>query len=63
MFHIGEISHKIIYNMANAWRTIQIPDGLVKEIEKFLKTEEANKKGIHTISGFVTYSVRKELGG
>ena len=34
--------------MAKEWRTIQIPDGLVKEIEKFLKTEEAEASSYHS---------------
>ena len=44
------------------WRTVRISEGLVESIEKFLKTKEANRLGINTISGFVTYAVRKELG-
>jgi hypothetical protein len=44
------------------WRTVQIPDGLVGEIEKYLKTAEAERRGFHTVSGFIVHSVRKELG-
>ena len=40
------------------WRTVQIPSELIDLVEKRLR-----KKGNthHTISGFVVYSIRKEL--
>lgn len=44
------------------WHAVQIPEGLVSEVEKYLKTEDARKRGFHTISGFVVHAVRKELG-
>lgn len=44
------------------WRTIKIPDGLITEIEKYLQTKDAEKRGFTSISGFVEHAVRKELG-
>ena len=47
--------------MKNNWRTVQVPEGIISEIEKYLKTPEAKKKGIHTISGYIAHVLRKEL--
>ena len=44
------------------WHAVQIPEGLIIEVEKYLKTEDARRRGFHTISGFVVHAVRKELG-
>lgn len=43
------------------WRTVQIPEGIVRQIEKYLKTEEAKNLGITSISSYVTFTLRKEL--
>ena len=47
--------------MDKKWRTVQVPEGLAKEIEKYLKTKDADKKGIHSISAFITDAIRKQL--
>lgn len=44
------------------WRTVKIPDGLIIEIEKYLETKDAEKRGFTSIAGFVEHAVRKELG-
>ena len=40
-------------------RTVRLPIGLAESVDKFLKSKEADKLGLHTISGVVEYSVRK----
>jgi len=43
------------------WRTVQIPEGLVNQIEEFIKTKEAQRLGISSISGYITYVIRKSF--
>ena len=43
------------------WRTVQVPEGLIARVEKFLGTKQAYDLGIDSISAFITYAVRKEL--
>ena len=43
------------------WRTVQIPSGMIKMVEDYIKTEDAQNKGITTISAYVTHALRKEL--
>ena len=47
--------------MTNGWRTVQVPEGIISEIEKYLKTPDAKKKGLTSISAVVTACLRKEL--
>ncbi len=48
-------------NSEKIWRTVNVPSGLVDQIEKYLKTTEAKKKGFTSISSFISYTLRKEL--
>lgn len=43
------------------WRTVKIPDGLISQVEKYLASKDAAKRGFTSISGFIVYSVRKEI--
>ncbi len=47
--------------MTNGWRTVQVPEGIILEIEKYLKTNDAKKRGFNSISAVVTECLRKEL--
>lgn len=49
------------HNIRKNWRTVQIPEGLCKEIENFLNTDKARSLGINTISGYVAYALRTTL--
>jgi hypothetical protein len=44
------------------WRAVMIPGGLVDEIEKYIETPEAVRRGFTSIASVVEHSVRKELG-
>lgn len=44
------------------WAAVRIPKGLLEEIEKYLKTKEAEKRGFTSASGFAEHAIRKELG-
>lgn len=48
-------------NGEKLWRTVNVPTGLVDQIEMYLKTPEAKKKGFTSISSFISYTLRKEL--
>ena len=48
-------------NGEKRWRTVNVPTGLVDQIEKYLKTPDAKKKGFTSISSFISYILRKEL--
>ena len=43
------------------WSTVQIPKELLDEVEKFLKTKEAKKKGITSKSQFITRAIDSVL--
>ena len=48
-------------NGEKRWRTVNVPTGLVDQIEKYLKTHDAKKKGFTSISSFISYILRKEF--
>ena len=43
------------------WKTVQIPNGLFKQVQDYVKTKEAQKLGITSVSAYVVYIVRKSL--
>ncbi len=49
------------YNVRKNWRTVQVPTGLVIQIEEFLLTDEAKRIGVNTVTGYIAYSLRKTL--
>ena len=42
-------------------RTVKLPEGLVQEIEKFLKTKDARKIGLTKVGPTIEYYVRKGI--
>ena len=43
------------------WGNVRVPQGLVEEIEKYLASADAKKRGFTSVSQFVAHSLRKEL--
>ena len=43
------------------FRTIKLPESLVKSLEEFQKTDKAKKLGLHSITSTVEYFVRKGI--
>ena len=43
------------------WKTVQIPEGLIKKIKKKIKTKEVQELGIGSVSAYVVYTLRKSL--
>lgn len=52
---------QVMKKIKREWRTVQIPDGLIDQIEEYIKTEEAKRRGFTSISAYVSYALRKEL--
>jgi len=44
------------------WRTVQLPRGVIEQVEKYIQTEDARRKGIYSISSYITQVLNKELG-
>jgi len=43
------------------WGNVRVPQGLVEEIEKYLRTDNAKKRGFTSVSQFVSHVLRREL--
>ncbi len=43
------------------WRTITLPEDVLEEVEKYIKTKEARRKGLRSISSFVSAATREKL--
>ena len=43
------------------WRTVQIPEGIIKQIEDYIITDDAADKGLTSISACVSYFLRLYL--
>lgn len=43
------------------WGNVRIPNELIREIEKKIKTDPTLKRRFNTVSGFVNYLVQREL--
>ena len=52
---------KLILKIKREWRTVQVPDGIIDQIEEYIQTDEARKRGFTSISAYVSYVLRKEL--
>ena len=65
MYIISKYDNIIILTakLKRSWRTVQLPEGIVRQIEAYIKTKDAEKRGLNTISGFVVFTLRKELEG
>ena len=48
-------------NTKRVWKTVQIPKGLFKQVQEFIKTDEAQNLGITSVSAYVVYIIRKSL--
>ena len=44
------------------WKTVQIPEALLVQIEAYIKTQEGKKRGLTSVSAYVSHAIRKELG-
>jgi hypothetical protein len=44
------------------YRGVMIPEGLIQQVELYIKSKEGQQRGFLSISSYVEHAVRKELG-
>lgn len=51
----------MVSKIAGDWSGVQIPTGLKKEVQKYLKSSDAKKRGFVSVSAFVSHCIREQL--